>query len=160
VTAGGAGAVRGRAPRARARQVRATAVAVLRRAEDEELRGVLLQLVQALRYEPGDDSRLAALLVQRAARQPTIAIPLHWCARRCARRARRTRRPRLPADLAGARPQRMRGSRAQAAVRTLLAACHVGAGRPPVPDCAVARSGPGARRMVIHERASRPGAWW
>ena len=62
-------------------QVRATAVAVLRKAEDEEVRGVLLQLVQALRYEPADDSRLAAFLVQRAARQPTIAIPLHWCVR-------------------------------------------------------------------------------
>ncbi|KAK9832006.1 hypothetical protein WJX81_007953 [Elliptochloris bilobata] len=59
-------------------EVRATAVAVLRKAEDEEVRGVLLQLVQALRYEPADDSRLAAFLVQRAARQPTIAIPLHW----------------------------------------------------------------------------------
>lgn len=55
-------------------------MAVLRKAEDEEVRGVLLQLVQALRYEPADDSRLAAFLVQRAARQPTIAIPLHWCA--------------------------------------------------------------------------------
>ena len=55
-------------------------MAVLRKAEDQEVRGVLLQLVQALRYEPGDDSRLAAFLVQRAARQPTIAIPLHWCA--------------------------------------------------------------------------------
>ena len=54
-------------------------MAVLRKAEDEEVRGVLLQLVQALRYEPADDSRLAAFLVQRAARQPTIAIPLHWC---------------------------------------------------------------------------------
>ena len=63
--------------------MRATAVAVLRRAEDEEVRGVLLQLVQALRYEPADDSRLAAFLVQRAARQPAIAIPLHWCAGEC-----------------------------------------------------------------------------
>lgn len=94
--------------------MRATAVAVLRRAEDEELRGVLLQLVQALRYEPGDDSRLAALLVQRAARTPTIAIPLHWYARRHARRARRARRLRRPAERGEARPQRTRDSCARA----------------------------------------------
>ena len=61
-------------------QVRAHAVEVLRRTEDEELRYYALQLVQALRYEASDDSRLAAFLVRRAAANPPLAILLHWCA--------------------------------------------------------------------------------
>ncbi len=59
-------------------QVRAHAVEVLKRTENEELLYYLLQLVQALRYEAADDSRLAAFLVQRAISDPTLAIFLHW----------------------------------------------------------------------------------
>ncbi|BDA44872.1 phosphatidylinositol 3-kinase VPS34 [Coccomyxa sp. Obi] len=59
-------------------EVRAHAVEVLKRTENEELLYYLLQLVQALRYEAADDSRLAAFLVQRAISDPTLAIFLHW----------------------------------------------------------------------------------
>ena len=62
-------------------QVRAHAVDVLRRTDDEELRYYLLQLVQALRYEAVDDSRLATFIVQRATRNPVLGILLHWYAR-------------------------------------------------------------------------------
>lgn len=62
-------------------QVRAHAVEVLKRTENEELLYYLLQLVQALRYEAADDSRLAAFLVQRAISDPTLAIFLHWSVR-------------------------------------------------------------------------------
>lgn len=60
-------------------QVRAHAVEVLKRTEDEELLYYLLQLVQALRYEEGNDSPLAQFLVQRAVANPTLAFTLHWC---------------------------------------------------------------------------------
>lgn len=46
-------------------QVRAHAVRVLERADDEELQCYLLQLVQALRFERSDKSRLSQFLVQR-----------------------------------------------------------------------------------------------
>lgn len=46
-------------------QVRAYAVIVLERADDEELQCYLLQLVQALRFERSDKSRLSQFLVQR-----------------------------------------------------------------------------------------------
>lgn len=46
-------------------QVRAYAVSVLERADDEELLCYLLQLVQALRFERSDKSRLSHFLVQR-----------------------------------------------------------------------------------------------
>ncbi len=52
---------------------------VLKRADDEELRYYLLPLVQALRYEPSDDSRLARFLVSRATRDIALGVPLHWC---------------------------------------------------------------------------------
>jgi len=58
-------------------------VEVLKRTENEELLYYLLQLVQALRYEAADDSRLASFLVQRAMTDPTLAIFLHWCAACC-----------------------------------------------------------------------------
>ena len=61
-------------------QVRAHAVEVLKRTEDEELLYYLLQLVQALRYEAADASPLAQFLVQRAVANPTLAFTLHWCA--------------------------------------------------------------------------------
>lgn len=70
-------------------QVRAHAVEVLKRTENEELLYYLLQLVQALRYEAADDSRLAAFLVQRAISDPTLAIFLHWCATPCRMECRR-----------------------------------------------------------------------
>ena len=60
-------------------QVRAHAVEVLKRTEDEELLYYLLQLVQALRYEEANDSPLAQFLVQRAVANPTLAFTLHWC---------------------------------------------------------------------------------
>ena len=62
----------------RASQVRGFAVESLRRTGDEELRYYLLQLVQALRYEAEDDSRLAAFIVSRASRNPALGILLHW----------------------------------------------------------------------------------
>jgi hypothetical protein len=40
-------------------------VSVLERADDEELQCYLLQLVQALRFERSDKSRLSQFLVQR-----------------------------------------------------------------------------------------------
>lgn len=46
-------------------QVRAYAVSVLERADDDELQCYLLQLVQALRFERSDKSRLSHFLVQR-----------------------------------------------------------------------------------------------
>ena len=46
-------------------QVRAYAVSVLERADDEELQCYLLQLVQALRFERSDKSRLSHFLVKR-----------------------------------------------------------------------------------------------
>ncbi|CAJ1931442.1 unnamed protein product [Sphenostylis stenocarpa] len=46
-------------------EVRAYAVSVLERADDEELQCYLLQLVQALRFERSDKSRLSHFLVQR-----------------------------------------------------------------------------------------------
>ncbi|KAI7735497.1 hypothetical protein M8C21_017855 [Ambrosia artemisiifolia] len=46
-------------------EVRAHAVRVLERADDEELQCYLLQLVQALRFERSDKSRLSQFLVQR-----------------------------------------------------------------------------------------------
>lgn len=49
-------------------QVRAYAVSVLERADDEELQCYLLQLVQALRFERSDKSRLSHFLVQRGMR--------------------------------------------------------------------------------------------
>ncbi|CAK0784160.1 hypothetical protein CVIRNUC_007363 [Coccomyxa viridis] len=59
-------------------EVRAHAVEVLKRTEDEELLYYLLQLVQALRYEAADASPLAQFLVQRAVANPTLAFTLHW----------------------------------------------------------------------------------
>ncbi|KAJ4973014.1 hypothetical protein NE237_006188 [Protea cynaroides] len=47
-------------------EVRAYAVSVLERADDEELQCYLLQLVQALRFERSDKSRLSHFLVQRS----------------------------------------------------------------------------------------------
>jgi len=46
-------------------EVRGYAVSVLERADDEELQCYLLQLVQALRFERSDKSRLALFLVNR-----------------------------------------------------------------------------------------------
>mmetsp|Transcript_623 Transcript_623/g.1491 ORF Transcript_623/g.1491 Transcript_623/m.1491 type:complete len:866 (+) Transcript_623:255-2852(+) len=59
-------------------EVRSHAVGVLSRAEDDELQYYLLQLVQALRFEATDDSRLARFLIARAVRNPDIGIYLHW----------------------------------------------------------------------------------
>jgi hypothetical protein len=59
-------------------QVRAHAVEVLKRTDDEELLYYLLQLVQALRYEASNESPLASFLVQRAHANPNLAIFLHW----------------------------------------------------------------------------------
>lgn len=53
-------------------QVRAYAVSVLERADDEELQCYLLQLVQALRFERSDKSRLCQFLVQRC--MPSIPL--------------------------------------------------------------------------------------
>nr|ANG60478.1 phosphoinositide 3-kinase [Nicotiana benthamiana] len=56
-------------------EVRAYAVSVLERADDEELQCYLLQLVQALRFERSDKSRLSHFLVQR---NVELASFLRW----------------------------------------------------------------------------------
>ncbi|KAL5647137.1 hypothetical protein ACJX0J_041492, partial [Zea mays] len=58
--------------------VRGYAVSVLERADDEELQCYLLQLVQALRFERSDKSRLALFLVNRALSNIEIASFLRW----------------------------------------------------------------------------------
>lgn len=58
--------------------VRAYAVDVLERAEDEELQCYLLQLVQALRFERSEKSRLALFLVQRSVHNIDLASFLRW----------------------------------------------------------------------------------
>ncbi|KAJ1699248.1 hypothetical protein LUZ63_007760 [Rhynchospora breviuscula] len=59
-------------------EVRAYAVSVLERAEDEELQCYLLQLVQALRFERSDKSHLALFLIQRSLSNIEIASFLRW----------------------------------------------------------------------------------
>lgn len=59
-------------------EVRAYAVSVLERADDEELQCYLLQLVQALRFERSDKSRLCHFLVQRSLRNIELASFLRW----------------------------------------------------------------------------------
>ncbi|XP_022962160.1 phosphatidylinositol 3-kinase, root isoform [Cucurbita moschata] len=59
-------------------EVRAYAVSVLERADDEELQCYLLQLVQALRFERSDKSRLSHFLVQRALHNIELASFLRW----------------------------------------------------------------------------------
>ncbi|XP_010533951.1 PREDICTED: phosphatidylinositol 3-kinase VPS34 isoform X2 [Tarenaya hassleriana] len=59
-------------------EVRAYAVSVLERADDEELQCYLLQLVQALRFERSDRSRLSQFLVQRSLRNIELASYLRW----------------------------------------------------------------------------------
>jgi hypothetical protein len=46
--------------------------------DDDELLYYLLQLVQALRFEVSDNSRLSRFLVNRAATNPAFATFLHW----------------------------------------------------------------------------------
>jgi phosphatidylinositol 3-kinase len=58
--------------------VRSYAVAVLSRAEDDEILIYLLQLVQALRYEPSDDSVLSRFLISRALKNTVLASFLYW----------------------------------------------------------------------------------
>ncbi|GMH26109.1 hypothetical protein Nepgr_027952 [Nepenthes gracilis] len=59
-------------------EVRAYAVSVLEKAEDEELQCYLLQLVQALRFERSDRSHLSHFLVQRSLRTIELASFLRW----------------------------------------------------------------------------------
>ncbi|CAK9182753.1 unnamed protein product [Ilex paraguariensis] len=59
-------------------EVRAYAVSVLDRADDEELQCYLLQLVQALRFERSDKSRLSHFLVQRSLHNIDLASFLRW----------------------------------------------------------------------------------
>jgi phosphatidylinositol 3-kinase len=58
--------------------VRSYAVAVLSRAEDDEILIYLLQLVQALRYEPSDDSVLSRFLISRALKNTVLANFFYW----------------------------------------------------------------------------------
>ncbi|KAL6620200.1 hypothetical protein ACP70R_035339 [Stipagrostis hirtigluma subsp. patula] len=60
------------------KEVRNYAVGVLKRADDEELQCYLLQLVQALRFERSEESRLALFLVDRALSNIEIASFLRW----------------------------------------------------------------------------------
>ncbi|XP_042007161.1 phosphatidylinositol 3-kinase, root isoform-like isoform X2 [Salvia splendens] len=59
-------------------EVRAYAVSVLERADDEELQCYLLQLVQALRFERSDKSRLSYFLVERSLCNIDLASFLRW----------------------------------------------------------------------------------
>uniref|UniRef100_A0A7N0T5H0 phosphatidylinositol 3-kinase n=1 Tax=Kalanchoe fedtschenkoi TaxID=63787 RepID=A0A7N0T5H0_KALFE len=59
-------------------EVRAYAVNVLNRADDEELQCYLLQLVQALRFERSDKSRLCQFLVRRSLHNIELASFLRW----------------------------------------------------------------------------------
>lgn len=59
-------------------EVRAYAVTVLQRADDDELQCYLLQLVQALRFERSDRSRLSHFLVQRSLGNIELASFLRW----------------------------------------------------------------------------------
>ncbi|GAV61020.1 LOW QUALITY PROTEIN: Arf domain-containing protein/PI3_PI4_kinase domain-containing protein/PI3Ka domain-containing protein/PI3K_C2 domain-containing protein [Cephalotus follicularis] len=59
-------------------EVRAYAVSVLERADDDELQCYLLQLVQALRFERSDKSRLSLFLVQRSLHNIELASFLRW----------------------------------------------------------------------------------
>ncbi|WVZ98390.1 hypothetical protein U9M48_043844 [Paspalum notatum var. saurae] len=73
-------------------EIRAYAVSILERADDDELQCYLLQLVQALRFETSDMSCLAHFLVNRALSNIEIASFLRWyvlvecCDPTCARR--------------------------------------------------------------------------
>eukprot|EP00656_Telonema_subtile_P022829 TRINITY_DN2406_c0_g1_i8.p1 TRINITY_DN2406_c0_g1~~TRINITY_DN2406_c0_g1_i8.p1 ORF type:complete len:617 (-),score=173.83 TRINITY_DN2406_c0_g1_i8:23-1873(-) len=58
--------------------VRQYAVGILKLASDQELQMFLLQLVQAIRYEPEDHSPLSEFLMQRAARCGELANFLYW----------------------------------------------------------------------------------
>lgn len=66
-------------------KVRAFAVNALSAIGDDDLRMVLLQLVQLIKFEPFTDSALARLLLRRALAQPyTIAPALYWyCKAEC-----------------------------------------------------------------------------
>ncbi|XP_011042652.1 PREDICTED: phosphatidylinositol 3-kinase, root isoform [Populus euphratica] len=59
-------------------EVRAYAVSVLERADDEELQCYLLQLVQALRFERSDKSRLSLFLVKRSLNNIELGSFLRW----------------------------------------------------------------------------------
>ncbi|KAH9773220.1 phosphatidylinositol 3-kinase VPS34 [Citrus sinensis] len=59
-------------------EVRAYAVCILERADDDELQCYLLQLVQALRFERSDKSRLSQFLVQRSSHNIELASFLRW----------------------------------------------------------------------------------
>ncbi|KAK2659192.1 hypothetical protein Ddye_005725 [Dipteronia dyeriana] len=59
-------------------EVRAYAVRVLQRADDEELQCYLLQLVEALRFERSEKSRLSQFLVERSSRNIELASFLRW----------------------------------------------------------------------------------
>lgn len=58
--------------------VRGYAVGILKLASDRELQMFLLQLVQAIRYEPEDHSPLSEFLMHRAARCGELANFLYW----------------------------------------------------------------------------------
>ncbi|KAJ6888609.1 phosphatidylinositol 3-kinase [Populus alba x Populus x berolinensis] len=59
-------------------EVRAYAVSVLERADDEELQCYLLQLVQALRFERSDKSRLSQFLIKRSLNNIELGSFLRW----------------------------------------------------------------------------------
>ncbi|BBN17072.1 phosphatidylinositol 3-kinase [Marchantia polymorpha subsp. ruderalis] len=59
-------------------EVRAYAVTVLGRADDDEFRCYLLQLVQALRYERSDKSHLTFFLVDRVVQSPELSSFFRW----------------------------------------------------------------------------------
>lgn len=65
-------------PDFRNEHVRSVAVDCIDKASDDELLSYLLQLVQALRYESRDDSKLSAFLARRAAQSLELANFLHW----------------------------------------------------------------------------------
>ena len=65
-------------PDFRSEHVRRVGVDCVNKASDDELLSYLLQLVQALRYEPRDDSKLSEFLAQRASKTLELANFLQW----------------------------------------------------------------------------------
>ena len=62
----------------RANQVRYYAVNQLKKISDDDLEFVLLQLVQALRYEEKDDSYLKKYLISRCSNNLKLASCFYW----------------------------------------------------------------------------------
>ena len=65
-------------PSFKSEQVRSHAVSFLRSLSDEEINSIVLQLVQALRYEAADESPLSKFLLERARCNDIICSSVFW----------------------------------------------------------------------------------